>query len=61
MEAFFWEIHSESRDCAVVVKPAELILSHSNLYSLLALRVKDVSRAAIDPVLEALQLDAFCM
>lgn len=61
MEAFSGKFHSKRRDCAVAVKPAELILSHSNLYSLLALRIKDVSRAAIDPVLEALQLAAFCM
>ena len=61
MEVFSGKSHSERRDCAVVVKPAELILSHSNLYSLLALRIKDVSRAAIDPVLEALQLAVFCL
>jgi len=60
MEVFSAKSHSERRDCAVVVKPAELILSHSNLYSLLALSIKAVSRAAIDPVLEALQLAAFC-
>lgn len=61
MEVFSGKSHFERRDCAVVVKPAELILSHSYLYSLFALRIQDVSWAAIDPVLEALQLAAFWM
>lgn len=51
----------KERDCSVVVKSAEVILSHNNLYFLLPLRIKDLSWDAIDLVLEALQLAVFSM
>lgn len=62
MEVFFLgNLTLKERDCSVVVRSAELILSHNNLYFLLAPRIKDVSWDAIDLVLKALQLAVFCM